>query len=221
MPKFLIVSATRFEAQPLLSHFGVQATEDTGLFVSDHSDVDLCVLITGVGMVNTAYALGRHSHNLFDYMINMGVCGAFNRHLQIGDVVQVMEDRISELGAEDGHEFIAFEHMGLGGTAIYHPHWSADCEFTKAMKAVRAITVNTVHGHEPTIARTAGRFSPDVESMEGAAFYRGCNRLAAQYLQLRSVSNYVEKRDKSKWNMPLAIANLNHTMINLINSLHT
>lgn len=221
MPKFLIVSATRFEAQPLLSHFGVQATSDTGLFTSHAPGIDLCVLITGVGMVNTAYALGRYSHNPFDYVINMGVCGAFNRSLQIGDVVQVMEDRISELGAEDGHEFIAFENMGLGGTSIYRPHWSPDNQFTKHIKAVKAITVNTVHGHVPTIERTAGRFAPDVESMEGAAFYRGCDRLAVQYIQLRAVSNYVEKRDKSKWNMPLAIANLNDFIINLINSLNT
>lgn len=221
MPKFLIVSATRFEAQPLLAHFGVQATEDTGIFTSAEKRIDLHVLLTGVGMVNTAYALGRHSHSLFDYVINMGVCGAFNRVLQIGEVVQVMEDRISELGAEDGHEFIAFENMGLGGTSVYRPHWNADHELTKHIKAVKAITVNTVHGHEPTIARTAGRFAPDVESMEGAAFYRSCNRLAAQYIQLRAVSNYVERRDKSKWNMPLAIANLNHLMINLISTLNT
>lgn len=222
MPRFLIVSATRFEAQPLLSHFGVQAHDDTGLFKSNTPGMELCVLLTGVGMVNTAYALGRHSHDLYDYVINMGVCGAFNRSLQIGEVVQVCEDRLSELGAEDGEEFITFENMGLGGTSVYRPHWDAAPGLIKPLKAVKAITVNTVHGHLPTIERTADRFAPDVESMEGAAFYRSCcNSHASQYVQLRAVSNYVERRDKSKWNMPLAIANLNHFMINLISTLNT
>ena len=51
--------------------------------------------------------------------------------------------------------------------------------------------------------------------MEGAAFFAGCNK-ADQFMQIRAVSNYVEKRDKSKWNMPLAIKNLNDYLIEFI-----
>jgi futalosine hydrolase len=36
------------------------------------------------------------------------------------------------------------------------------------------------------------------------------------FLQLRSVSNYVEIRDKSKWNIPLAVKQLNDKLKELI-----
>jgi futalosine hydrolase len=36
------------------------------------------------------------------------------------------------------------------------------------------------------------------------------------FLQLRTISNYVEVRDKSKWNIPLAVTNLNNTLLALL-----
>jgi futalosine hydrolase len=78
-----------------------------------------------------------------------------------------------------------------------------------------------VHGNEDSIRTITNLFSPDIESMEGAAFFRGCNRLSENYFQVRAVSNYVEKRDKSKWDIPLAINNLNNFCITLINDLNT
>jgi futalosine hydrolase len=39
------------------------------------------------------------------------------------------------------------------------------------------------------------------------------------FVQLRAVSNYVEIRDKSKWNIPLAVENLNIQLIEFIKTL--
>jgi len=39
------------------------------------------------------------------------------------------------------------------------------------------------------------------------------------FLQIRSISNYVEPRNKDNWDLPLAISNLNNTLIELITSL--
>ncbi len=219
MPKFLIVAATKFEAQPLLDHFKIIAHSETGLFISDKGP-DLSVLITGVGMVNTAYHMGRSSHGLFDHVINMGVCGSFNRSIQIGEVVNVIEDTISEMGAEDDDRFIKYADMNLGGTNLYHSHYTIDNAKLNNLKKVKGITVNKVHGNEENIKKISSLFDADVESMEGAAFLRGCARLSENYYQLRAVSNYVEKRDKSKWNMPLAINNLNTFVVSLITDLN-
>ena len=54
--------------------------------------------------------------------------------------------------------------------------------------------------------------------MEGAAFFASCKRAGGDFIQIRAISNYVEKRDKSKWQMPLAIQNLNDFLINFVNS---
>jgi futalosine hydrolase len=57
----------------------------------------------------------------------------------------------------------------------------------------------------------------EIESMEGAAFLFACNQTKVSCRQIRAVSNYVEKRDRSKWNIPLAITNLNKVLIDFIN----
>lgn len=219
MPKFLIVAATKQEIQPLLTHFNVVVTSDNGLFTSN-SEPNISILITGVGMVNTAYQMGRYSHTIFDHVINVGVCGAFDRGLKLGEVVVVVEDILSEMGAEDDNLFIKYTEMNLGGTNVYKQHIRFQNPSMDLLKKVNAITVNKVHGNENSIKNVSSLFDAHVESMEGAAFFRGCNALSENYYQLRAVSNYVEKRDKSKWNMPLAINNLNSFVVNLITDLN-
>ncbi len=220
MPKFLIVVATKFEAQSFIDHFKINVYADTGFFVADEGP-DITLLITGVGMVNTAYYLGRYSHNLFDHVINMGVCGAFNRSLHIGEVVNVIEDTLSEMGAEDDSNFIKYADMNLGGKNIFQSQIANDIALLNTLKKVKGITVNKVHGNTESIKAITSLFNADVESMEGAAFLRGCSRLSENYFQIRAVSNYVEKRDKSKWNMPLAINNLNDFVVNLVITLNS
>lgn len=218
MPKFLIVSATKFEVQPLLAHFKISVRPDDGLFSTD-SGPDLSVLITGVGMVNTAFALGRYSHNMFDYIVNIGVCGAINRDLKVGELVNIISDTLSEMGAENDNEFIKYGDLNLGGTNEFHNQVKFDYEPLEKLKKVAGITVNKVHGNEESILKLKQLFNADVESMEGAAFFRGCQRLSESYFQVRAVSNYVEKRDKSKWDLPQAIKNLNEFAIKLIEGL--
>ena len=218
MPKFLIVAATKFEMQPLLTHFNIDVDREEGLFIGQEGP-DLSILITGVGMVNMAYYLGKHSHSLFDYVINMGVCGAFNHDLKIGNVVNVVEDTLSEMGAEDGDEFIKYADMNLPGKNVFQSQVHFTNSLLSSIKKVNGITVNRVHGNTENIKKINLLFNASVESMEGAAFLRGCSHLSENYFQVRAVSNYVEKRDKSKWNMPLAINNLNDFVVKLITDL--
>src|SRR5206468_11488946 len=77
------------------------------------------------------------------------------------------------------------------------------------LPAVSGITVNTVHGNERSIAAIARRFSPQVESMEGAAYMHACLISQVPFAQVRAVANIVEKRNREAWNLGEAIANLN------------
>jgi futalosine hydrolase len=59
-------------------------------------------LIAGVGMVSTAIAVAKElSSNQYDLVVNVGIAGSFNRSLEVGSVVEVNEDYLSELGAQD------------------------------------------------------------------------------------------------------------------------
>jgi futalosine hydrolase len=220
MSKLLIVAATSEEILPLLNYYGAKDPGTEGAFPINKEQT-IHVLIAGVGMTETAYEMGRHVNTTNDYklIVNAGICGAFNRNLRLGEVVSVEEDFFSEMGAEDDTTFISFDDLGLGGASFQINSVWNEYDFLKPLKPVTAITVNKVHGNEESIAKTLAHFKVDVESMEGAAFFKGCRDAYADRIQLRSVSNYVEKRDKSKWNIPLAITNLNHVLFEIIREL--
>ncbi len=169
-------------------------------------------------MVNTAFMIGKNSHRLYDAILNVGICGAFDRHLKIGQVLHVTHDELSEMGAESGDEFVKYRDLELRGTNVYQNNWIKRSKAISELKTVKAITVNKVHGNENTIENTKKVFGPDIESMEGAAFFAACKGLS-NFTQIRAVSNYVEKRDKSKWDIPSAISNLNKTVLNIVTEL--
>ncbi len=217
----LLVAATHFEIMPTLDFLEIKY-EKNGM-QHPHKKLKentIHVLITGVGMVNTAYMMGKHSSAKYDLIINVGICGAVNKKLQLGDLVHITKDTLSEMGAEDGNDFIKYDALGLGGTHVYESSFDTklDTNFAKKINTIQkvsGITVNTIHGNEESIDKVIKRYPIDVESMEGAAFFASCTH-AKNYIQLRSISNYVEKRDKRKWNMPLAIKNLNDFLIQII-----
>lgn len=217
MFQLLIVAATWPEIRPFAEHVKAPVNHPGGI-VEAKLNPGIHLLVTGVGMVNTAFALGAAPLSNYRTIVNAGICGAFNRTLQLGELVVVKHDTLSEMGAEDGDEFIPYTDLGLGGTNTYSCNAPVHAAF-RGIKEVNGITVNKVHGSEATIAAAASRFSPDVESMEGAAFLRACSHLQSPYYQLRAVSNYVERRNRAAWNIPLAVSNLNAKLIELTNIL--
>ena len=87
------------------------------------------------------------------------------------------------------------------------------------MRKVKGVTVNTVHGIENSIHKMVERLYPDIESMEGAAVFKVCEEMRVSCIQIRSISNKVEKRNKESWNLPLAISNLNIEVEKIISTL--
>ena len=170
------------------------------------------VLISGVGMVNTTYTVTKHlSVNSYDLVINMGIAGCFNSAIKIGDVVEVVGDTFSEIGFENGMEFDNFSDFEITNTFKVAGKTN--------LQKVTGITVNTVHGNEDSIAKIVSRLNPDVESMEGAAVLKVCKEFAIPCVQIRAISNKVEKRNKENWDLPLAIKNLNTTVQKIIAAL--
>ena len=208
--KSLIVSATESEIAPFLSHFRFKMGSN---YLNGNQVV---VLIGGVGMVATAFSMGGVlAKKSFDFALNAGIAGSFNEGLGLGEVVQVTEDCFSELGAMDGPSFLSIDQLGFGN-AMMAPLSSESLDILlPSEKKIRGITVNCVHGSDEEIVSIKKRLCPDIETMEGAAFFYACNQVGLPAVQLRSISNYVERRDKSKWNIPLAIETLNERLINL------
>ena len=69
---------------------------------------------------------------------------------------------------------------------------------------------------DASIAHVIERFAPHVESMEGAAFMYACLVHWQRFAQVRAVSNFVERRNRSAWNLPAAITNLGSTALRML-----
>ncbi|QQL49539.1 futalosine hydrolase [Mucilaginibacter ginkgonis] len=172
-------------------------------------------LVTGVGMVATAYALGVHlASNYYDLVINLGIAGSFDRRIALGNVVEIVEDTFTEMGAEDDEAFIPLDTLGFGDVT-YKPNGHPFLNIPQ----VKAITVNKVHGNEKSIQTVVDRLNPQLESMEGAAFFYACEKAGVPGVQIRAVSNYVEKRNRDAWQIGLAVKNLNKFAVEMLNIL--
>lgn len=178
-------------------------------------------------MTCTAYWLGKTlSSKLYDNAINVGLAGTFTNSIKIGEVVNITSDQISELGAEDGESFLSLIDMDLIMDEDFVLN-SGEMENTicidnpaiNSLQKVKAISVNTTHGDDESIKKVKNLFNPQVESMEGAAFFYACLLEGISCVQIRSVSNKVEKRNKDNWDIPLAVKNLCSTTLQIINTL--
>lgn len=203
--KILVIAATSGEVSPLLAH-------------ADPEYLD--VLITGVGMVATAFQTGRKLavSPPYDLIINAGIAGSFDPSLKLGTVVNVVEDTFSELGAEEGTRWLSPDQLGWG-SSVFQSNYPDKDDMVATLPSCRAITVNTVHGNTENIALIQTRFPGiQVESMEGAAVFYAAHQTRTPVLQIRSISNYVEARNKEAWDIPLAIGSLNAWLARFIAS---
>jgi futalosine hydrolase len=218
--KILIVAATKFEIEPLLGKMEATCNFGTNQMCCMYKKLEIDFLVTGVGMVTTSYFTSKVLNDTYDVAFNMGICGSFNNNLEVGSVVNVYEDCFSELGAEDGETFLSLEDLKLDGvTKISNAKQGSLNSVIEMLPKVTGITVNTAHGNERSIDNVFRKFHPYVESMEGAAFMFVCEQEQIPYVQIRAVSNYVERRNKNNWNIPLAIANLNNKVLEVLDSL--
>lgn len=206
--KTLVVAATKAELTFLYQHFSLQE----GDFIEDKK---FDILITGVGMVATAFALGKYLSSKYNLVLNLGIAGGFDRAFELGAVVNITQDTFAELGAEDGENFVSITELGFGENS-----YKSKSSFKINLPMVSGITVNRVSGNDKNIKNLVHRLNPATESMEGAAVLFACEQEKIDCLQIRSISNYVEPRNKDNWKIGLAIKNLNDWAISFLTDLN-
>jgi futalosine hydrolase len=203
--KILVVAATKNEIAEVLKS-------------TPRGSVDF--LVTGVGMVATAFHLGRRLSEVshYDLIVNVGIAGAIDKSFNMGEVVNVSADCLVELGAEDHEKWLSIEQLGFGEGKYesYYPNRDA---LVDELRTAIGITVNKVHGNEKSIAELIMRHpTAQIESMEGAAVFYAAQQSQIPVLQIRSISNYVEARNRENWDIARAIDRLNEWLSRFIAS---
>ena len=215
----LVVAATSLEIKLFIQH--CRTTEKLS-----YIDLDLHFLITGVGMLNTSYALMKHLQvKKPDVIIDAGIAGSFTKKYQPGAVVVVQEDCIADLGVieKDSYKDVFDLKLALPNQfpftkkLLVNPH----TEFLQrsGLQKVRSITVNQITTSKKKTELYIKKYKASIENMEGAAVHYVALREGLPFVQIRSISNYVGDRNKKNWKLKEAVHNLNTELIRLIESL--
>ena len=212
--RILYITSTLLEAEALINVAGLKANGD-GTY--RYNEIDINVLVAGVGAVamTREMSIWLSYNQPPDLAINAGIAGSFNPFVKIGDVVIPVADCFADAGIEDGDSFLTLNEAGLvtnNDFPFKNDFIYCDNSFCKRLmpivKPVKAITVNTATGSEATKKKLIAKFNPDIETMEGAAFFYVSSLEKIPFIAVRAISNMVERRDKNKWDIPLALKNL-------------
>ena len=214
----LLIAATKFEIQPFL----MSLVKEPAL-IKHHT---IKVLITGVGQVNTTYKLTTNILNKRpNLIIQAGIAGTFSELLKLGQTVLVKQDCFGDLGMEEKEKFTTLFEAGFADKNEFPltNGWLVNNEDTifnsSLLSSVNSVTINKISDSLLQKQQLLNGFNADIETMEGAAFHYVCLLQKIPFIQIRSISNAVGERDKTKWAMRDAIINLNIELENLIKQL--
>ena len=184
------------------------------------------VLLTDVGLLQATYAITKAAAVLKPtIIIQAGVAGCFDETIPLGTVMTVLRETVGDMGVLQNNTFTSAFAMGLlkanehpwTGEKLENPH--TDLLKMASFVLADSVTVNEISTSEERISYYKNGLGATVESMEGAALHFVALMERIPFLQLRAVCNYVGERDKEKWDMTLAIDNLNAALQSILPNL--
>lgn len=199
----ILCSATEREIEPTID------------FIKAHAISNVSVLITGVGMTAATYELTKAVYSQRpDFLLQAGVAGCINRELPLTKIVVVENETIGDLGVVENENFRSVFDLKLND--VNQKPWQNgklrnDLAALKSagLTEVDAVTVNEISTDQERIDYYRTQLNASIESMEGAALHYVALKENIPFLQMRALSNFIGERDKNKWVLDVAIAQLN------------
>ena len=213
--KIAVVAATQFEWMPIEKQALQLPKISNDVLVTFHT--------TGVGVLASTYQLSMLVKKLQpDIIIQAGIAGSFDVNLPIGNIVVVEKEYNGDVGVEENNAFkdvfdmklveaneFPFEKKALVNPFLQKLNLSA-------LKKINGVTVNEITTSHDRITQLKQKYNCSIESMEGAALHYVCLQTNTPFIQVRAISNYVGERDKTKWNINLALERLAQSTASLI-----
>lgn len=178
--KCIVFAATSMELMPF-----------EGMF-----DEGVELIITGVGAVNTVMSvMSILEHENVSCMVQVGIAGSLTRDLRVGQSVVVERDVQADLGAmREGGRFEPFRSQ----SPVLSCDWITDDLFQDMDSKPELVYAQSVNlacsGIDMGVEGTR------IETMEGAAFFSVAHEHGLPFLQLRTISNYVDS-PRSQWDI--------------------
>ena len=229
-PNLLLVSATALESGTIQSAVGnANTAQHAGkTVIVGHLCGWRCTLIhTGIGSVNAAHALTcQLEKQLPDLVIQFGIGGAYvPTGLPIGAVVLATEEIYGDVGVLTPEGWKPADEIGLPLAHGDPPHFNRfplDSQLASTAAEICGarcgsfVTVSQCSGVQAVGDALHARFNALCESMEGAAAAHICTLYDIPFLEVRGISNLVEDRDPTRWDIPGAADAAQSALIKII-----
>ncbi len=213
---YLVVSATKMEMEPLR------------LALEHHPRIQM--LTAGVGPVDSAVTLAKYlatSEASFQGVINFGVCGSYvGTGLRLLDICLARKEVFGDLGICFENDIGSFESSEMEVQVAFdlRTPFTEQAEIILQRNKTKYIagnfvTVNCVSGTAKRGNYLRDKYQALCENMEGAALASVCQRFGVPFVELRCVSNLVEDRDLSRWQLSEACKKGAETALILVNKL--
>ena len=227
-PYILVTAAVKAETQSLCDCLDFLFAKPVGrrsLWCGRSGEIPVCVLTAGPGIVNTVQAMTACVEaEKPSLIIQVGCGGGFRQHgMQIGDVAVATSEVDVHLGIESetvspALQELPFPVLTCNGMEFREQYpldmnlATSVCSFLTSAWRSRGIQVfkgpfitgATVTATDARSAFLFRAFSPFMESMEGAAAAFLSLYYQIPLIEVRCVSNFVGKRNRTEWNLPLA-----------------
>lgn len=238
----LITAAVPEELVEIFNAIENASHKKTALFNAQKGYINkiMCtVAATGPGIINTAAALvSLVEEKKPDMIIQTGCAGLFPQSgLTIGDIAVASGETDIHIGVEpvDGKQsipvsplpFCTIPEMGITSSYPTDKALSVKaCDRISAGMTVTAtigpfITVSTITATQQRAEALYKAYQPVMESMEGAATAHIAALYGIPFIEIRSASNHIGERDKTKWNLPLAFKNGSRAVLEFLYDLET
>ncbi len=223
-----LISAVPLETSLLrqaMSPCEVRNSGGRDLFLGSIGNLEIGLIHSGVGKANAAAA----STSLITFkrpevVINLGCGGAYpGSGLEVGDLALATEEVYGDEGALTPEGFLDMEALGLPmvqrkGLRLFN-RYPADPALLKKSRSLLShytgdlgkrlgtgpfVTVSTCSGTLDQGILVAERTRGICENMEGASVAQVCALNNIPFLEVRGISNLVEDRDFSRWDLKLA-----------------
>jgi futalosine hydrolase len=225
MQPIVITAATPQELSVLTAQASLPRRPEPAPFVIHEGHLagrHVILATTGIGKVNAAACvaalLERYSPQL---LVSTGCAGAYpGCGIQVGDLAVASSEAYGDEGVLTPAGWEPLQLIGIpvverGGSRYFNEFPLSLTAAARAMSLAgalgltmhrgRFVTVSTCSGTTARGAELRERFHAICENMEGAAAAQVALLYGVDCLEVRGVSNLVEDRDLSRWNLPLAV----------------
>ncbi|RNC72243.1 MAG: futalosine hydrolase [Desulfuromonadales bacterium] len=225
MEPIVIAAATRLELALLIRSIGAHEQQAGGTretYVGEIGPAKVILAVTGIGKANTASALTVLLESFTPrLLIDTGCAGAYGGSgLRVGDLAVASAEVYGDEGVQTPAGWESLEVIGIPslerkGGRYFNEFPLALLPAQRAMQLGSALGITLRRGKFVTVSTCSGtatrgdelaqRFDAICENMEGASAAHMSLLYGIDCLEVRGISNLVEDRDLTRWNIPLAV----------------